>query len=826
MPSFDLFSPLSKKRKITTTYGSPDYATRALRPVRNAVPASLIPSGDDQEENSSNGPSEPEQDAETIASPISKDTNGGTTSQNPFDGPQSIRDIHHEKNDMGTVERANQDSRRRISNRLQHNVESPMQTPSRQKSRQPHPSSEPERWDESQTLGEHRHPSNSRSIPGIEYAQQSKHSPDLGRGDDPTDPGPTPHVNGERSSGRLRRRPRRFSPEMDDDSSVMSTPRKKLTAKTPPSTLGRKRGRPRKHPDLAPTPHDEESKLGFHDINTKDSSSMRRRGKAQRGSQGMSNQSLFDRNGHPPNSGRHLSDLGNGNKRADEKSVEEQVYDPLNLQPLRTQVEEPDDFLQEQGPNSDGCIEHHKDPEVPHTLQRSIGKLQRLLKTSSTESINLFKSDILQGLVSRCPIVHMDEEYRKVHQLVTQTVLAGEGNSMLVVGPRGCGKTALVETVISDLAKEYHQDFIAVRLNGFIHTDDKLALREIWRQLGRDVTGEEDAGVVRTNYADILTSLLALLAHSGEDEGQGDQIARSVIFIIDEFDLFATHPRQTLLYNLFDVAQSRNAPIAVLGLTARIDVVESLEKRVKSRFGQRYVYLAHPRTFSAFQDICKSALTSRETVSPALLDRAERQKPEAVKLRIAWNDYLDAMFSHDRLFVSYLRFLFAQSKSIASFLSASLLTVSLLSGSNLPSGASFMGNPLLPSDSKLQLLSSLADLELSLLIAGARLDVILDTDVCNFPMVYEEYVQLASRVKVQSSAAGQTAVGGGARVWGKEVALGSWEKLMELGLVLPVGMGMGGDGSGGMCRVDVALEEIGPSCPGMGSTMSKWCREI
>jgi origin recognition complex subunit 4 len=35
------------------------------------------------------------------------------------------------------------------------------------------------------------------------------------------------------------------------------------------------------------------------------------------------------------------------------------------------------------------------------------------------------------------------EEMDKVHQVVKQTVLAGEGNSMLVIGARGSGKTTV-----------------------------------------------------------------------------------------------------------------------------------------------------------------------------------------------------------------------------------------------------------------------------------------------------------------------------------------------------------------------------------------------
>lgn len=63
------------------------------------------------------------------------------------------------------------------------------------------------------------------------------------------------------------------------------------------------------------------------------------------------------------------------------------------------------------------------------------------------------------------------------------------------------------------------------------------------------------------------------------------------------------------MYNLFDIAQARKAPIAVLGLTTRIDVVESLEKRVKSRFSHRYVHLSLPKTLCAFWDICREGLS-------------------------------------------------------------------------------------------------------------------------------------------------------------------------------------------------------------------------
>lgn len=55
---------------------------------------------------------------------------------------------------------------------------------------------------------------------------------------------------------------------------------------------------------------------------------------------------------------------------------------------------------------------------------------------------------------------------------------------MILIGPRGSGKTALVENSIQSLREQHGKDFLVVRLSGYIQTDEKLAVRDIWRQLG------------------------------------------------------------------------------------------------------------------------------------------------------------------------------------------------------------------------------------------------------------------------------------------------------------------------------------------------------
>ena len=132
-------------------------------------------------------------------------------------------------------------------------------------------------------------------------------------------------------------------------------------------------------------------------------------------------------------------------------------------------------------------------------------------------------------------------------------------------------------------------------------------------------------------------------------------------------------------------------------------------------------------------------------------------------------------------------------------------------------------------DSKLHILQGLSELELALLIAAARLDIILDTDTCNFSMAYDEYSSLTSQHKIQTSSTGMAALGSSAKIWGREVTLSAWERLVDYELLVPAGIGGGSGrdfGIGRMWKIDVGLEEITGSVVGMSTVMAKWCREI
>ncbi|KAJ5172708.1 hypothetical protein N7492_005301 [Penicillium capsulatum] len=497
--------------------------------------------------------------------------------------------------------------------------------------------------------------------------------------------------------------------------------------------------------------------------------------------------------------------------------------------------------------------------EVAEPLPAFVETLQNLCQGGLQEEVRLLTTVLLEKLSGKrqIPLKGLESEYNKVNHLIEQTVTVGEGNSMLLLGSRGSGKTAVVETILANLARGHKNDFHVVRLNGFLHTDDRLALREMWRQLGRETNTEDDTVKV-SSYADTMATLLALLSHPEElfgASGNGGSVtaAKSIVILLDEFDLFVTHPRQTLLYNLFDIAQARKAPIAVIGLTTKVDVTEMLEKRVKSRFSHRYVYMPLPRSFETFSDICMASLDLDDQETQQLADtldseRAILQGNGWKALLEGWKVYLQHLWN-DKDFHFHLKRIFYQTKSVKEFLTSALLPISELhlgthaadqATFQVPTPKSFTSQTLscpdpapLPFSASITSSSSPSSLPLALLMAATRLTALFDPAsdgvqaqglaplALSFPAAYAEYVRLLTSAKVAASVSGAAATAG--RVWGRDVAREAWENLVAWGLVTPVGGG-NGTADGQMFRMEISFEEV-VDMAGSGSSLGQWWRE-
>ncbi|SPP74513.1 origin recognition complex subunit 4 [Drosophila guanche] len=349
------------------------------------------------------------------------------------------------------------------------------------------------------------------------------------------------------------------------------------------------------------------------------------------------------------------------------------------------------------------------------------------------------------------------EERSNVRQLLQRTAEMGESNSLLLIGPRGAGKTTLINAVLTDLLvnKSFVDNTLIVHLDGNLHTDDRIALKSITVQMRLENAAD---GKVFGSFAENLAFLLQCLK-------AGDKKSKSVVFVLEEFDLFCTHHNQTLLYNLFDVSQSAQAPICVLGVTCRLDVIELLEKRVKSRFSHRQVFLFPSADhFEEYTKLCQELLSipsNRELKASAdRIDSLELLTSDS--LNFHRNHFDGVEYEFDSKFVE------SWNKHHAKMLTSSQAQKSLQMLYDFDISEAFLKNflfrlvaqlkPDVPhitvdqltalaaqyeGDDKIDLLCGLSVLELCLIIAIKHHSEIYDRDPFNFEIVFARFSKFA-----------------------------------------------------------------------------------
>lgn len=233
--------------------------------------------------------------------------------------------------------------------------------------------------------------------------------------------------------------------------------------------------------------------------------------------------------------------------------------------------------------------------------------------------------------------IGLGEQWRNLRATISST-MQGEGNSAVLVGARGTGKSLLLKSVLRSLDAEDDDagpNYHLVQLDGAIQTTDRLSMRELARQLVKkgaiklpkegernainfgldeedvsldheieevqeltidanatDELREEDAerqavtSAILSSVTNTTSTILTLLS-TGADSTK----ALPLIITLSSFDLYTSRPRQALLYVLLDAVQagSYTPGLCVIGMTSRLDTTDLLEKRVKSRFGGRTI---------------------------------------------------------------------------------------------------------------------------------------------------------------------------------------------------------------------------------------------
>eukprot|EP01134_Creolimax_fragrantissima_P007074 CFRG7074T1 len=409
----------------------------------------------------------------------------------------------------------------------------------------------------------------------------------------------------------------------------------------------------------------------------------------------------------------------------------------------------------------------------------------------------------LSGRQQPASYLGMEAQRKQLYELLLRTIDLGEGNSAILVGPPGVGKSMLLKDVLQSLrSRQYASDtssnrsgnFIDIHLCGLRHTNTRLALRAIALTLlshstpqngdaahanlqelynqnedgplegGREHVAEDSLGSV----ADVMDALLSTLHNGGRQN-------TSLVFVLDYIDRFTTHHNQTLLYNLFDIVQRAAVPIAVIGVTTRDDIYELFEKRVRSRFSHRFIHVHNTLSFEEYTQTFQALLAVPS--EPKGSDVATRQVLQQ------WKLYIEALCKSEKALAA-LRIQYELDPSVR-LLQAFLLPLisrlerthdGMIKTAGIDGDALFARVNELRRDEKLVILKGLTSLELALLIAMICIGQKHGVEVYNFEMAYNEYKEFCAG-KVSKDM-------GRMALFSKAVAMKAWERLAQLELVV------------------------------------------
>jgi len=315
--------------------------------------------------------------------------------------------------------------------------------------------------------------------------------------------------------------------------------------------------------------------------------------------------------------------------------------------------------------------------------------------------------------------IGFEEQMEQLQQMFSGVVESGQSGSLLLIGGRGSGKRFLVDKLLQSyhLNHSINKPVVLVRLCGLLQTDDNMALKEITRQLClMDSENVQAKRNTRGTFSQHLNFLLSVLR-------MGTATGTAIVFILENFEIFVQRQKQTLLYNLLDLTQTQNS-ILVLGCTERLDIVERMEKRIKSRFSNHLVYLPNP-TLGDLQDIILERLKLPE---PVLED---------------WNIRIRELVTENKQCKTLLERQLHSGFTVDWFLSLFTCALSRLSFRNrkhpyLEFSDVLAAKQNLVTDFTLEAVLGLSSIELTLLIAMVQLENIQNFKAYNFEMVYNQ----------------------------------------------------------------------------------------
>ena len=172
-----------------------------------------------------------------------------------------------------------------------------------------------------------------------------------------------------------------------------------------------------------------------------------------------------------------------------------------------------------------------------------------------------------------------DEQYNTVMDMLRRAFVMNENQSMLLLSRTNKMMNKFICKIKNDLVEELSTDshkwnIKVIRINSILTLKETAILNHFAECLGMDNADKQ------------------VLAHEMKERMQEYFKCHpevSILFIFENVEYYIENTKQSLLYKILDMFQYTKIKFAFISTSQKIDILDSFEKRIKSRFSHRQV---------------------------------------------------------------------------------------------------------------------------------------------------------------------------------------------------------------------------------------------